>query len=233
VQGDATFHLKGGWELNGHSQWNFVNWQDSSFAGYTVGGAAGVAYLPPDDFGGVTWSTKVTTPTWQKLSANVQYGGGRTPIYQEGATGSGWQLTGEVNLRPATTVRVAATGTVFRLNRLDGSEFASSTIPRLKVEFQPNRALFFRVIGEYRSEQQSQLVDPVTGAPLYLDGEPAVGTEFNGLRMDFLASYEPTPGTVAFFGYGSSMETDEEFNWSHLSRVNDGFFVKLAYQYRQ
>jgi hypothetical protein len=77
------------------------------------------------------------------------------------------------------------------------------------------------------------LVDPVTGAPLYLDGEPAVGTEFNGLRMDFLASYEPTPGTVAFFGYGSSMETDEEFNWSHLSRVNDGFFVKLAYQYRQ
>jgi hypothetical protein len=233
VQGDATFHLKGGWELNGHSQWNFVNWQDSSFAGYTIGGAAGVAYLPPDDFGGVTWSTKVTTPTWQKLSANVQYGGGRTPIYQEGATGSGWQLTGEVNLRPATTVRVAATGTVFRLNRLDGSEFASSTIPRLKVEFQPNRALFFRVIGEYRSEQQSQLVDPVTGAPLYLDGEPAVGTEFNGLRMDFLASYEPTPGTVAFFGYGSSMETDEEFNWSHLSRVNDGFFVKLAYQYRQ
>lgn len=233
VQGDATFHLKGGWELNGHSQWNFVNWQDSSFAGYTVGGAGGEAYLPADDFGGVTWSTKVTTPTWQKLSANVQYGGGRTPIYQEGATGSGWQLTGEVNLRPATTVRVAANATVFRLDRLDGSEFASSTIPRLKVEFQPNRALFFRVIGEYRSEQQTQLVDPVTGAPLYRDGEPQLGTEFNGLRVDVLASYEPTPGTVAFVGYGSSMETDAEFNWSRLSRVSDGFFVKLAYQYRQ
>ena len=29
------------------------------------------------------------------------------------------------------------------------------------------------------------------------------------------------------------METDAEFNWSRLSRVNDGFFLKLAYQYRQ
>jgi hypothetical protein len=37
---------------------------------------------------------------------------------------------------------------------------------------------------------------------------------------------------VAFFGYGSSMETDGEFNLSRLSRVNDGFFLKLAYEYR-
>src|SRR6476469_2752102 len=46
VQGDATFHLKGGWELNGHAEWAFVNWQDSSFTGYTVG-SGGIAYLPP------------------------------------------------------------------------------------------------------------------------------------------------------------------------------------------
>jgi hypothetical protein len=63
-----------------------------------------------------------------------------------------------------------------------------------------------------------------------VDGAPQPETDFNGLRVDLLASYEPTPGTVAFFGYGSSLETDAEFNWSRLSRVNDGFFVKLAYQ---
>jgi hypothetical protein len=51
--------------------------------------------------------------------------------------------------------------------------------------------------------------------------------------MDLLASFEPTPGTVAFLGYGSSLESDEEFNWSRLRRVNDGFFLKLAYQVRQ
>ena len=58
-------------------------------------------------------------------------------------------------------------------------------------------------------------------------------TEFNGFRLDLLASFEPTPGTVAFLGYGSSLESDAEFNWSRLQRVNDGFFVKLAYQVRR
>jgi hypothetical protein len=231
-QGDATFQLRGGWALNGHAQLNFVNWQDSTFAGYTSGSADGPAYLPSDDFRGVTWSTKVTTPTWQKLQAFVQYQRGRAAIFQEGATGRAWTLTGEVDLRPTSTLRMAATGTVFRLSRLDGSEFARSTIPRLKVEFQPNRALFFRAIGEYRSDRRTELIDPLTGAPLFVDGAAQPETDFNGLRVDLLASYEPTPGTVAFLGYGSSMETDAEFNLSRLSRVNDGFFVKLAYQYR-
>jgi hypothetical protein len=38
---------------------------------------------------------------------------------------------------------------------------------------------------------------------------------------------------VAFLGYGSSMLSDREFNWSRLERVEDGFFVKPAYQLRR
>jgi hypothetical protein len=128
---------------------------------------------------------------------------------------------------------VAATGTVFRLYRLNGTEFARSTIPRLKLEYQPNRSLFFRAIGEYRSERRAELLDPASGAPLFVAGGPALLSEFNGLRLDLLASFQPTPGTVAFLGYGSSLESDSEFNWSRLRRVNDGFFVKLAYQVRR
>jgi hypothetical protein len=131
------------------------------------------------------------------------------------------------------TVRTALTATIFRLNRLDGREFARSTIPRLKIEYQPRRELFFRVIGEYRSDRTAALEDPATGAPLFVGGTAQPVREFNGLRVDLLASFEPTPGTVAFLGYGSSLETDEEFNWSRLSRQNDGFFVKLAYQVRR
>jgi hypothetical protein len=66
-----------------------------------------------------------------------------------------------------------------------------------------------------------------------VSGAAQPATEFNGLRVDLLASFEPTPGTVAFLGYGSSLETDGEFNWSRLQRRNDGFFMKLAYQVRQ
>jgi Domain of unknown function (DUF5916) len=229
---DATFQLRGGWELNGHFERDFVNFQDSTFVGYTVGSAAGPAYRPDPDFSGFVWQAKVTTPTWQRLGANLLYRRGRAAVFQEGTTGRGWQLTGELDLRPTSTVRVTGTGTVFRLFRLDGSEFARSIIPRLKLEYQPHRALFFRAIGEYRSERRTALLDPATGDSLLVSGVPQPATDFNGLRLDLLASFEPTPGTVAFLGYGSSLETDGEFNWSRLERVNDGFFVKLAYELR-
>jgi len=232
-QFDATFQLRGGWALNGHVQRDFVNFQDSSFAGYTIGSAAGPAYRPADHFSGFTGTVKVTTPTWRQLDVTVSYGRGRAAIFQEGTTGRGWQLIGGVDLRPTSTVRITALGTLFRLSRLDGREFARSTIPRLKLEYQPNRALFFRVIGEYRSERRNALLDPASGDSLFVGGAAQPTTEFNGFRLDLLASFEPTPGTVAFLGYGSSLESDQEFNWSRLQRVNDGFFVKLAYQVRR
>jgi hypothetical protein len=229
-QMDATFQLRGGWELNGHLQRDFVNFQDSTYARYTVGGAGGPVYRPDDDFSGFTVQTGVTTPTWQRLDARVTYRRGRAPIFEEAATGSAWLATAGLNARPASTVRLALTGTIFRLDRRDGTEFARATIPRLQVEYQPNRALFFRAIGEYRSERRAALLDPGTGAPLLVDGAAQPATEFNGLRLDLLASFEPTPGTVAFLGYGGSLETDAEFNWSRLRRRTDGVFVKLAYQ---
>ncbi len=230
---DATFQLRGGWELNGHLERNFIDFQDSTFAGYTIGSSAGPAYLPADEFSGFTWQAKVVTPTWRQVDVEAWYERGRAAIYEEGTTGTGWLFTGEIELRPVSTIRAVATTTVFRLNRLDGTEFARSTIPRLKLEYQPHRALFFRVIGEYRSERRAALRDPVTGDALYIGGVAQPTTDYNGLRVDLLASYEPTPGTVAFFGYGSSMESDAEFNWSRLARVTDGFFVKLAYQVRR
>ncbi|MBA3259587.1 MAG: carbohydrate binding family 9 domain-containing protein [Gemmatimonadales bacterium] len=230
---DATFQLRGGWELNGHLQRDFVTFQGTSFAGYTAVGAAGMAYLPPDDFSGVNWTAKVTTPTWRRLGAEVSYQRGRIPIFQEGATGTVRLLTGRVELRPAPTVRIAASGTAFHLFRLDGSEFARSLIPRLQAEYQPNRALFFRAIGEYRSERRAALRAARSGEPLFIDGAAQPALRNNGLRVDLLASFEPTPGTVAFLGYGSSLETDGDFNWSRLERVSDGFFVKLAYRVRR
>jgi hypothetical protein len=229
---DATFQLRGGWELNGHLQRDFVKFQDSSFAGYTTGGSGGPAYLPPDDFSGVNWTAKIVTPTWRQLGAELSYTRGRTALFQEGASGTLRHLSGRVELRPAPTVRIAATGTLFHLYRRDGSEFARSLIPRLQAEYQPNRALFFRAIGEYRSERRAALQAADSSDPIFIDGEAQPVVRTNGLRVDLLASFEPSPGTVAFLGYGSSLDTDADFNWSRLERVTDGFFVKLAYRIR-
>jgi hypothetical protein len=229
---DATFQLRGGWALTGHLQRDFVKFQDTSFAGYTEG-QGGPAYLPPDDFSGMTWVTEVATPTWRRFGAELSYRRGRMPLFEEGGTGTGWQLVGRLELRPAATIRLAASGAALQLYRRDGGEFARALIPRLQAEYQPNRSLFFRAIGEYRSERRAALEAADSGEPLFIDGAAQPAVRRNSLRVDLLASFEPTPGTVAFLGYGSSLETDGDFNWSRLERVSDGFFVKLAYGIRR
>jgi hypothetical protein len=50
--------------------------------------------------------------------------------------------------------------------------------------------------------------------------------------MDWLASFEPTPGTVAFFGYGSTLNGRRALTFRDLARTDDAFFVKLAYLFR-
>ena len=67
-----------------------------------------------------------------------------------------------------------------------------------------------------------------------LSREEAQG-RFSKLVSDYFDeafAFEPTPGTAAYLGYGSSLETDRELNLSRLERVSDGFFVKLAYRVR-
>ena len=135
--------------------------------------------------------------------------------------------------RPTSQIRVTASTVYARINRSrDGSEFARSIIPRLKAEYQATRYLFLRGIVEYRAERQAALVDARTGAPLLRNGQPIPGGEDNGIRVDALISYEPTPGTVAYVGYGSSYAEMPPLR-DRFRRQNDGFFVKLAYQFRR
>ena len=155
-------------------------------------------------------------------------------FFDEASEGTETRVQAGLRVRPTGSIRVEASGRFSRIRRKrDGSQFARTILPRLKVEYQPARTLFFRVIGEYRSQRRATLVDANTGDPLRIDGELATRTEINTLRMDWLASYEPTPGTVVFLGYGATLSTPKTFNFSDLSREIDGFFVKLAYQFRR
>jgi hypothetical protein len=88
------------------------------------------------------------------------------------------------------------------------------------------------VVTEYVAQRRAALEDARTGDPLVIGGTPSTALESNGLRMDWLASFEPVPGTVAFLGYGSTLEDDQAFGFNGMSRTVDGFFLKLAYQFR-
>ena len=138
--------------------------------------------------------------------------------------------TGTLAMRPGESLRIDATGTVSYIHRRrDDSEFARTLIPRLKIEYQPRRSLFFRMVSEYRSQRQASLEDPWTGQPLLIGGIPSSPEVVKSLRLDWLFSYEPVPGTAFYCGYGSSLEADERTNYTDMKRASDGFFVKLAY----
>jgi hypothetical protein len=92
--------------------------------------------------------------------------------------------------------------TTAEIPRLEASVLVDGVLddPVWSQAIRLNRALFFRAIGKYRSERRAALLEPGTGDSLFVGGaaQPAIRT--NGLRVDLLASFEPTPGTVAFLG---------------------------------
>ena len=159
--------------------------------------------------------------------------GGAAAIFPEASDGRELSIAGSLSLRPTDSIRAETTLTYSRLLReRDGSEFARTVIPRVKLEYQPKRSLFVRVVAEYRGERQAALAD-ANGDPILARGLPIPGEEGNGLRLDTLFLYEPTPGTVVFFGYGNSLATRQGFSLRGLERRTDGFFLKLAYLFRR
>jgi hypothetical protein len=112
-------------------------------------------------------------------------------------------------------------------------------IPRLKVEYQLSRSIFVRFVGQYDAGVQDSLRDDSrTNDPILFyesgtDTYVRAGREVsNDLRVDWLFSYRPTPGTVLFFGYGSSLDEPTAFRFRRIGRVNDGFFLKMSYLFR-
>jgi hypothetical protein len=159
-------------------------------------------------------------------------GRGEIPIFREAAPGRSTQLDATVDVRPTAGLR----GT-FQLSRLtldrsrDGSRFSTETIPRLKVEYQLTRAIFFRFVGQYSAREQAPLLD-LAGNPILVAGVKDTGFTENEFRMDWLFSYRPVPGTLVYLGYGSTLEEPNDFRFRNLERTTDGFFAKLSYLFR-
>ncbi len=234
---NLMFSLRGGWSVRTQTERDFVRFDPEEYQGYyVVESDSLVPFQVPGELTGL-WvgSVTLTTPTYRTFNASLNAKRSEVAIFAEASEGDERGLTATLGLRPTASIRAEASTVYSRITRArDASEFARTIIPRLKVEYQPNRALFFRVVGEYRSQRQDALYDPWTGENrLVVRGVPARTMQSDGLRLDLLLSYEPTPGTVAFFGYGSSLATVRPLSLYDLQRQSDGFFVKLAYLFRR
>lgn len=103
------------------------------------------------------------------------------------------------------------------------------------------RALFLRLVGEYRTASRDDLRDDGrTNDPILIfdpsDGVykrgPAEAQDDHGLRSDFLLSFQPSPGTVFFAGYSGNYVDSGRFQFNNLTRTGDGFFLKASYLFR-
>jgi hypothetical protein len=132
-------------------------------------------------------------------------------------------------VRPNKSLRIDNTYILFRLhNRLGPVGALNNDIFRSKWNYQFNRKLSFRFIGEY----YSLLTNPAFTS-LYTQ------KDFNA---DFLITYLVHPSTAFYIGYNSNIENlldppqaDANGNLLYGQRfINDGrkFFVKVSYLFR-
>jgi hypothetical protein len=235
MEATVQARLRGGWNVSLEGATSFVEYDPAAYAGYTNDAGSGVQpFLPVEQYDdGRELSLSASTPTFQKFDAELDVATGNSAIFAEASNGYYWSAEAEVNFRPLPSIRLGVTTQYATLWReRDGSQFGREVIPRLRVEFQPNRWLFFRFVGQYTSQQQAALEGP-TGTPMLEGGVPIPADENNGLRMDLLGSYEPSPGTVVFLGYGTSLAGEKTLTFKELERTQDGFFLKLAYLFRR
>jgi len=223
--------------VRGNVERQFVKFEPEAYASHAVrlGGDVLVPYQPlPELANAYAWSLEVTSGTYRRFNADAGVQRGTVAIFDEASQGTEVRYSTGLALRPTESIRADATLTYSRITRArDGSEFARTLIPRLKVEYQPRPSLFFRVVAEYRGQRRDGLADARTGLPIYVEGLRSTPQRAGSLRVDYLVSYKPSPGTVAFFGYGSSLDSPLVDRLWDVRRRNDGFFVKLAYLFRR
>jgi hypothetical protein len=181
----------------------------------------------------------VNTPIYQQFDASLGANFGHDVDFSETSRVRRYDLNTNVNWRPTDKLRVNASYVSTMLTRRSDDQVTTRIrIPRLKIEYQLSRPVFVRFVGQYTATTGDTLVrDPSTGLPLlYTDSTgtyyPVLRSPSSAFRVDWLFSYRPTPGTVFFVGYGSSLTEPEPLAFRRLQRVNDGFFVKASYLLR-
>ena len=240
--GDLT--LRGGWTLRASFITEGVYYPHELYADYatetpTNTGTDTIPYVGVPEIATYNLSLGLTLPRSQHFTGSTSLLIGQDVNYDEWASGYLFLWRNTLVWRPTEQLRVE--GSFVRqqyLRRIDNSTLRIRDLPRLKIEYQFTRAIFFRFVGQYDATNLDDLRDDTrTGdAILIRDGDgvyqPALAWTSNDFRIDGLFSFEPSPGTVIFAGYGSSLTEDDSFRFKSLERVSDGFFVKLSYRFR-
>ena len=247
ITGDVQF--KGGWGLNLFSWFENFGYDDRLYTQYAVErtSTAGVVdtiapYPGAGTMRNIGLAATLGVPPVGPFTGNINVTWGRDVNYDEWSAANILFIDSRIGFRPTSQIRLEGTYVLTHFQRrTDGSIVSVTHIPRLRLEYQVTRSLFLRLVGEYRTSQRDDLRDDGRSEDPILIFDPADGVykrsfaeafDVNGMRGDFLLSFQPSPGTVFFAGYGGSYLDTGRFKFSNVSRTDDGFFLKASYLFR-
>ena len=241
INNNAT--LRGGWKAGASILIESFGYDADLYADYAIPGSRPGdfrSYVGVPTLANLDWVASVTTPEFKHFSGYFNAVWGRDENFLEWSSADIAFVTVQLDWRPTEKLRLNTTYNLQQFKRRsDGSLVARRQIPRLKLEYQATRAMFGRLIAEYDAQYQDTLRDDSrTELPVYLRDSAtgqyarALGSRSNGLRLDALFAWQPTPGTVFFAGYGSALREEDAFAFRRLARSRDGFFMKFSYLFR-
>lgn len=236
----ANAGLRGGWNVGGGFYLETFGFDDQLYSSYRILRGVGdtIQFVGRPRITNHDYVFTLSTPQWKKFNADLLYVGGQDENFFEWAQADIDLIQLAMSFRPSDRARVDGTFDYQDYwRRSDGSLVGRNMIPRVKFEYQITRAIFMRLVGEYDLSEHDDLRDETrTNLPLIIDGELATAVRSRSLHGDYLFSYQPTPGTVLFLGYGSRADGDpdplQRFNWQPLRRASDYFFAKASYLFR-
>jgi hypothetical protein len=237
---NSTFTLRGGWRIRSSFFLESFSYPEDLYRNYFIdAGTDTLPYIGTPRITNYDFVFNVTTPQFRTTSAYVSLILGRDENFAEWAPGYVWFTTVRGDWRPTDKIRMEGSFDEQRFYRPDDLSLVRRLrLPRVKLEYQLARPLFVRLVSQYNSEEQDDLRDDTrTGLPILLrraDGSfvPASAYRHAGLSFDVLISYQPSPGTVVFAGYGNGLRSVDRTRLDALERFRDGFFVKLSYVFR-
>ncbi len=232
----STLTFRRGWSLGFTPTLATYAFDPTNFSQYRVPASpTPVVFAPSPRITVFSQQFSLSTPQFRRFAASGTLLTANDVDFNETARVNRTAITGSLDWRPDTRLRVNATYASNEfIRRVDGSSSYSTQIPRIKAEYQMTRFVFVRLVTQYEANRREALRDWRTGQVLVTpmsDGtfRPVTGTRSNLLRADWLFAYRPSPGTVFFAGYGSSLTEPDALAMDRLRRVSDGIFVKVSW----
>lgn len=234
-----NFFLRGGWHSGFSVLIERYRYDPAPYTNYAVLDGDVLRPFAGHTLPNLDYVAALNTPRVKGVSASIFYIWGKDENFFEWSSANIQYATLGLQWRPSERLRADLNYNLQSFaRRTDGSYVGIRRVPRLKLEYQATRAIFLRYVGEVATNYQDALRDDSrTGLPIVFvrpDGTftLATGVRQRSVRNDWLFSYQPTPGTVLFAGYGNAYANPDDPREARLNRTRDGFFLKLGYVFR-